>query len=213
MNGATITEMLDELGFTRNSIVETILVTSSNDGSLNPAPMGVIRLDDEILEIRAFKTSKTHVNLSNGGQASINIVNNPMLFLATAFKDEIKAQPNICEEMSLEEAEVSILVEVLERKEHSDLQVSYMTRPLKIDIKRRRPLVFSRGRARAVEAVIHATRIKVFKAEGLSKDVDALKTRFDRCINTVKHVSSADSEEYMVVEKLVSMMEGWGTKR
>ena len=89
--------MLGELGFTPNCIVETILVTRDGSGNLNAAPMGVKRIGEDILEVAPFLSSVTHKNLKHGSYASINLTQSPLLFYATAFKDDVEKQPSINE--------------------------------------------------------------------------------------------------------------------
>ncbi len=88
MTGKSTEVLLDELGFVTGSINEVILTTMSPDGTPNAAPMGAQRVGPDALEIRPFKTSKTHRNLLGQGRACVNITADPGLFLVTAFKEE-----------------------------------------------------------------------------------------------------------------------------
>ena len=71
------------------------------------------------------------------------------------------------------------------------------------------PSSFSRGRAEAIEAIIHATRIEVFSKEGRLEDVERLIKRFAECKDVVERVSAPDSVETRVVGELEKMITVW----
>ncbi len=207
-----ITSLLSELGFTKRCIVETIVVTRSQDKTLKASPMGVIRTADDMIEIRPYKTSLTYENLKRNIFSTINVTTSPMLFMATAFKEEIEYQPFIKEEMVIDGADAYILAKVISESSLTGIQASFMTKPTNIVIHRKIPQVFSRGRAEAIEAIIHVTRIKVFHEKGLMSEVEDLKKKFSECVSIINRVSVEDSEEVQVVKKLRLMMKEWGVK-
>lgn len=211
MKDADLPGMLQRSGFTRDGVVEIILVTRGADGAPNAAPMGV-RLTGDLLEIRPFKSSETYRNLRLGGEAVINVTHDPALFLATAFKEEVRGQPQICADMSLLEADMCVYVEVQGEAGHSDLQASFKVKPIKTVIKREQPIVFSRGRAEAIEAVIHATRVKVYHMQGMAGEVRALTGRIAACAETVRRMSPEGSPEVSAVDELNKMMKNWGVQ-
>jgi len=198
---------LKELGFTENSIVETIFVTINVDGTFNAAPMGIL-IHNAGLETRPFYTSKTYKNLNTQKKATINITNNPYLFLATAFKNEVEQQPRI-RNMIIEGSEAVIRVEKIRKSKFSDLKASFLLKPLEIEIINQKPHVFSRGRAEAIEAVIHATRIKIFHKKDKREEVTKLLEKLDNCIKVINSVSGKDSTEMLVVERIKEMIEHW----
>jgi hypothetical protein len=199
---------LEKLGFTQGSTVETILVTVNLDGSLNAAPMGV-RLKGKLLELRPYRTSATYANLRRGGTATINTTHDPMLFLATAFKDEVEDQPRVEPDMRLNGADSTIMVEV-QREEAVQCERSlFIATPVKITVGRSYPSVLSRGRAQAVEAVIHATRVKAFSEQGRTEEAAALIRRIEECASTVRRISPSGSPEYAAVDKLNDIMRSW----
>ncbi|MFC1802483.1 DUF447 domain-containing protein [Thermoproteota archaeon] len=206
-----LSQSLKELGFTKKSIVEIILVTVNNNGTFNAAPMGVVN-HNSVIETRPFLTSRTYQNLHRYKKAAINITNNPYIFLATAFKDEIENPPRIIDFM-LEDSEAVIRVEKISESKYSELQAVFLLKPLEIMINRQKPLVFSRGRAEAIEAVIHATRIKVFDVENQRKKVTMLMERLDYCLKVIDRVSEKYTPEMIVAEKIRDMIEHWGIKK
>lgn len=207
MDEYQVTRTLIQLGFTEDCIVEIVLVTRNPDGSLNAAPMGVKRSGPTLL-IQPYKTSQTYRNLLRGGQASINITDDPLLFLATAFKAELEHDLAF-KENELEAASAVINTEVSEQLNETELCASFSLEPREFEVKTSHPTVFSRGRSEAIEAIIHATRIHVF----LNKDpmkVQELVRKLDSCLNVINRVSSEGSPEATTAKKLLSLMEKWG---
>jgi len=205
-----ITATLDLLGFTQNSFVETILVTRAEDGSFNSAPMGVIR-QDEVLEIRPYKSSITYRNLMTGNMVSINITDDPMLFLVSAFKDELDKLP-VADNWVLLGSDATIIAEKISQTDISDQQASFTLDPLTLSITNNMPSVFSRGRAEAIEAIIHATRIKVFHAEKHEDKVKELIEKMTASFDIVIRVSDSSSAEVKIVQILTSLLGKWGIK-
>jgi hypothetical protein len=211
MNETEIVSTLERLGFTENSYVETILVTRNRDGSYNAAPMGVIRVNNR-LEVKPFNSTTTYENLLRGDLTSINVTDDPMLFLQTAFKDELDESPNV-KEWRVDGAVAVIMAEKKGEATLSDIRASFTFEPISISMYRNEPSVFSRGRAEAIEAVIHATRVKLFQSEKREAEVKELIEKLDACFDVIKRVSSDDSAEMMVVKSIRALLEIWGVKR
>ena len=208
MNEVQVTESLSKLGFSHDCIVEIILVTRNQDGSFNAAPMGVTR-KGATLSVQPFKTSQTYENLMRGEPVSINISNDPLLFLATAFKDEIDDQPTI-DEMGLRDADAIIYSETGGMQNESELRATFSLSPKDVVIKSPYPTVFRRGRSEAIEAIIHATRIQVFHNQSQDTKVLKLKEKVRDNLNVITKVSSEGSPEAITAKKLLFLMEKWG---
>jgi len=203
---------LDALGFDRNSIMETIVTTWGSDGSPSAAPMGVRRTDDDLLEIKPFKSSGTYRNLLECQEACVNITASPGLFLATAFKDESLEgfnEPRIGGDLALDSSDACVFVEVSRCVDDSDDRGCFTGRVRSVMVHRPFPRVFSRGRAEAIEAIIHATRIKAFLEERYRGEVERLKKSFEECKSIVEKVSSPTSEEARVVVTLERLIDRW----
>jgi len=203
-----LVETLERMGFTQCAVVEIILVTVNSEGSFNAAPMGV-RLMGRRLELSPYKTSATYANLMRGGRASINTTLDPLLFLATAFKEEVADQPHVEPDMRLQGADSTIIVEVQRGASTHGERGLFTATPVKITMGEVYPPVFSRGRSQAVEAVIHATRVKAFIEQGRVREAEALLRKIDDCVATVRRVSPPGSPEHTVVDKLEDMIPGW----
>jgi len=207
-----IVELLDELGFSKGCIVETIVATMNPNGSPNPAPMGVTRRGPDLLEIKPFKSSATYRNLLKGRDACVNVTGDPELFLTTAFKhDSLHGfkLPSIDENLSLRTADASILVEILRGQDISENRGCFVCRARSVEIHHPLPRVFSRGRAETIEAVIHTTRIRAYIHMGRLEDAEKLNKRFNECKKVVEKVSTPDSADRRVIQTLETLIKAW----
>jgi hypothetical protein len=205
MNRTEIPELLDELGFSWGCIVETIVTMRRPDGSPSAAPMGTTRSGADLLEIKPFKSSATYRNLLKNPGACVNVTSDPKLFLATAFKRELQreiTQPLIRWDLSLEDAEAAVFVEALRSNDVSEDRGCFVCRAYSIDVRRNLPTAFSRGRAQAIEAIVHGTRIQEYLRRWRRVDAEKLYKRFNECKEIVWRVSSPDSAEVRIIKTL-----------
>ena len=159
MAGERFSQQLDGLRFDMGSICEVIVTTVNGDGTPNAAPMGVTRVGPETISLRPFKTSTTYGNLLDNSRACVNITDDPTMFLSTAFKGEVKGSQdiNIDEDLRLEASDASVFVRVVDVWDLSENRTCFTCEVSGIEIHRPTPQVFSRGRAEAIEAIVHAT--------------------------------------------------------
>lgn len=212
MTGPEFTRLLEEMGFQIGGISETILTTVNPDGSFNAAPMGVHRRSHEVLELRPFKSSSTFTNLLHNPKACINITDDPGLFFMTAFKGkpvEGLQEPAIDKEMKLNSAFAHIFVDASRSNDISEIRACFTCRVKNVIAPVMMPRSFSRGRAEAIEAIIHATRIEVFSKEGGLEDVERLIKRFAECKDVIERVSAPESVETRVVGEIEKMIAVW----
>lgn len=215
MTGLEFRRLLDEMGFQMGGISETILTTVNPDGSFSAAPMGVHRASHEVLELRPFKSSSTFSNLLNNPKACINVTDDPGLFFVMAFKCktvEGSQDPVIDKNMRLISAFAHIFVEASISCDISEIRACFTCHVKDIISSAMLPRSFSRGRAEAIEAIIHATRIEVFSKEGRLDDVERLIKRFAVCKDVVERVSAPESVETRVVGELEKMIAVWRGK-
>jgi hypothetical protein len=212
LTGPENRRLLDEMGFQIGGISETILTTVNPDGSFNVSPMGIHRTSHGVLELRPFKSSSTYRNLLNNAEACINVTDNPGLFFATAFKDravEGLQEPIIDQDMRIPSAYAHIFVDIHRSNDISEIRACFTCRVTEVIAPTMTPRSFSRGRAEAIEAIIHATRIEVFSKEGGLYAVERLIKRFAECMGVVERVSAPDSIENRVVGELEKMIAIW----
>ena len=208
---ADIEEELKVLGFSEGSNHEIILTTLNSDGSGNAAPMGAIMTGPSTLEIKPFKTSTTYKNLKSRCRACVNIISDPGIYLATSFKGEDLSGfpvPYIDGELRLDHSDAHVFIES-ESSYESEYRTTFTCRINSVDVVNSKPRVFSRGRANAIEAIIHATRIKVFLEDGSHEHVESLIKRFYECKDIVNRVSPPESTESRVIGELDRLIGDW----
>ncbi len=208
MEGAGFAETLESLGFREGCIAEVVLVTVNPDGSPNAAPMGVKRVGGTVFEVKPYKTSATYRNLLSDPRSTMNVTGDPMVFLATAFKEEVPTQPAM-DGLCLRGCDACIELLSIEGVEVSADRYLFKNKTMDVAVHASRPRVFSRGVAEAVEAVIHATRVEAFRKQGRHGDADALEEKTMECIRVVRRVSAGGSPEAEVADMLELLLERW----
>ncbi len=203
---------LDELGFEIGSVSEAILSTVNQDCSANASPMGILRVGPKTLEIRPFNTSTTYRNLLARSRACINVTSDPSMYLVTAFKRESLVgfpKPSFKGDLRLDPSDAYIFIDVIGRRDLSKTRTSYECEATSVEVCRLTPRAFSRGRAEAIEAVVHATRIEVFMRQGKRESVERLIKRFRASKDVVERVSAPESKEARVVKELERLISSW----
>jgi hypothetical protein len=204
-------EALDRIGFSRGSIVESVLTTLNPDGSVNAAPMGVARKGPVQLEIRPYRSSKTHSNLNRNPEACVNVINDPAIFLVTAFKEEKFdfSTPRFSHDNSIEQADAVIFLTNLEKEEFDEDRSYFVGEASSIKLIKKSPTVFSRGKAQTIEAIICATRIEYYLKNRKSVEAEYHIDRFNKCKQVILKVSPQGSPETRIVEALEKLIDRW----
>jgi len=215
MRTKKIDEILTNIGFSYDCLSESILTTWKPDGSINAAPMGIIRVDSNHLKVKPYKSSQTFLNLINRPHDCVNTTNNPELFLVTAFKKEdLRAfsHPKFLSDLSIEQADAAIFLEKMESRDISNERSSFVGEVSSIKILKKFPAVVSRGKAQAIEAIIHATKIEYFLENKKLLEAKTQIYKFNKCREVMERVSSVGSPEARVVKALEKMIEQWRAK-
>ncbi len=153
----TIDEILPQ------GITETIATTLSADGKPNAAPMGIVRQGDSLF-IRMFPGSQTFRNVSETGKLTINIVDDPMIFILSAFG-------NLDDDYFVSHQGMPPIIKNAYAWVCCEARVDGVVKlkPLKSEIIRRRVPGFSRGFAAVIDAAVTGTRLKFLGEEGKKK--------------------------------------------
>ena len=162
---------LTDLGFSKSAIVETIVSTYNADGQPNAAPMGAVMDSPQRLALKIYTSSLTYKNLQAKRCAVVNVTSDAEVFYRTAFKE---ANPNGKLPLEwFEKAETVDAPRLHAADAHIEVAVADAV-PLDAergevfcDVKLIKALnVFPQAYCRAlhatIEAIIHATRVKVF---------------------------------------------------
>jgi len=162
---------LTDLGFSKEIVAETILTTYNSDGQPNAAPMGIRMENDHCVTIKLYNSSLTYQNLMSRRCGVINITSDVEIFFLSAFKEanpNAKIPPEWFEraetldapKLQTADATVEISIQKLtpinaEKTEAvCDVKLVKATKAL--------PKVYCRALFATIEAIVHATRIKVF---------------------------------------------------
>jgi hypothetical protein len=212
MSGYPVVETLERLGLSRGSIIEAIITTLNKDGSVNAAPMGVVRGEYERIVVKPYRSTTTCENLRRDGHACVNTTDRPELFLITAFKDihfDIFPMPSF-DGLAMIGADASIFL-VLTEDGGDPERPTFVGKPSSVLISENLPSAYSRGRSQAVDAVIIATHLD-YQAKS-SLPIDNMQLCYlDRCIQVVRKVSPPESPEARVADAIENMGSTWREK-
>ena len=162
---------LNDLGFLKDTIGETIVSTYDADGQPNAAPMGVLMKSNKLLLIRPYTSSLTYKNLQAKRYAVVNVTSNPEIFYLTAFKEanpDGHLPPKLFEKAKtvdaprLREAYATVEVSVAETHSFNSKRAEFLCSIQLVTSSKATPKVYSRAQFATIEAIIHATRIKPF---------------------------------------------------
>jgi len=162
---------LDDLGFLKGSIGETIVSTYDADGQPNAAPMGVVIESNERLLIRPYISSLTYKNLQAKRCAVVNLTSNPELFYLTAFKEanpdgnlspELFEKAETVDAPRLRAADATVEVSVAEICSFGAERAEFLCNVQLVKASKALPKVYCRAQFATIEAIIHATCIKPF---------------------------------------------------
>jgi len=144
-------------------ITETVVTTQSADGKPNAAPMGIVRQDDSLF-IRMYPGSQTFRNVSATEKLTINIIDDPVVFVLSAFGD-------LGDSYFMPQQDMPPLIKGVYAWVYCEARVDGTVRlkPLKSEIVRRRVPCFSRGFAAVIDAAVTGTRLKFLGEEGKKK--------------------------------------------
>jgi len=212
-----------DLGFSMGVIVETLVSTYGLDGQPNVAPMGAIIEETRFMVLRIYTSSLTYKNLQAKKCAVVNVTSDPELFYRTAFKEvnpdgripqELFEKAETVEAPRLRTADAHIEVTVVEIA-HYDSEKAEVTCEAKlVRASNLLPKAYCRASFAAIEAVIHATRVKYFLLHGgREKHEKALQLleKISDCQEIANHV--APSSRYSEIMKdLTQRIEVWRAK-
>lgn len=162
---------LDDLGFYKGAIGETIVSTYDEDGQPNAAPMGVVIESDSCLLIRPYTTSMTYKNLRAKRCAVVNVTSNAETFYLTAFKEanpdgklasELFEKAVTVDASKLRAADATVEVTVAEERSFGADRAEFLCNVQLVTASKTLPKVYCRAQFATIEAVVHATHIKLF---------------------------------------------------
>lgn len=207
---------LEDLGFSKGVILETIVSTYDFEEQPTAAPMGVTTMDMQHVIIKPYSSTLTFKNLCLQRSAVINLTSNPELFYRTAFKEvnqegrvplewfgkaEVVNAPKIISADAFIEVSVSDVKFLGERAEVlCDVKLVRFSKVL--------PRAYCRATFATIEAIIHATRVKVFLDKGEYEEAERLIKLIRHYGSVVDHVAP-DSTCSKILADLIQRANLW----
>jgi hypothetical protein len=157
---------LADLGFCENTICETILCTFNPDGSPNAAPMGATIQNSQQVTMTIFNSAETLKNLQTTEAATLNLTGNIDFYYKTALKEEPLPsgwfeKSEVVNAPKLKKADAVISVAVGDFTPVDELRTRVSCVVKQVDAPKVYPQSYCRAAPAVLEAIIHATRIKV----------------------------------------------------
>ncbi len=208
---------LADLGFRQNTIYETIVCTFNPDKTQNAAPMGATLQNMQQITLTVYNSASTLKNLKTTKSATLNLTRNIDIFYKTALKDEA-LHADLFEKSSavnaprLKMADASIALEICDFTAVDSLRTKVVGAVKEIDASRAYPQAYCRAHPAVVEAIIHATRIKVLA--GIKEEqahVAKLYTLIQNC-NDIVNRSAPNSHYAELMADLQKKIDSWRAK-
>ncbi len=209
---------LINLGFLKSVIVETIVTTYSLDGKPNAAPMGVMMENEKSLSITLFKSSLTYKNFQSCKCAIVNLTSDINTFYLTAFKEanpqgilplgwfekgHLVNAPKLCA------AEATVEISATEFKPIDNQKTQVFCDVKLINAVEAPFKAYNRAFSATLEAIIHATRFKVFiKDKNQQEHLAKLAALIQNCQEIVN--KTAPNSQYSdIMVDLVKRINLW----
>jgi len=197
-------------------IYEVIISTYGLNKRPNAAPSGLKFSDPDKFQLEIYKGSKTLQNLIEQKCGVANITYDAEVFYYTALKEENpervlskitfqkshKVQAPLIKEANFN---LEFLVEVIEEIKTKTIFKCRIIHIKKNDVKQ---IPYTRALFATLESIIHATRIKVFVAEGKYEKADELLELINHYKKLIKRVSP-NSIYSKIMQDLINQCEKW----
>jgi uncharacterized protein len=214
-------QKITDLGFQVGVISEAIVSTSNKDGTSNAAPMGVTMQNDQQISLNLFNSSSTSRNLQTNRCGVINLTSNIDVFYKTAFKEAnsdgklpqdwfIKGEAVTAPKLRFADATIDFSVSKMQPLSQDKTEficnIELVTAPKKC------PQVYCRAMSATLEAIIHATRVKVFIGDAAEIErVSKLFEMIENCNDVVERVAP-NSAYSTVMSDLIERIDSWRRK-
>ena len=214
---------LEDLGFIKGIISETIVSTYTKQGLPNIAPMGVIKVDPKKIMIKIYKSSNTYKNIKSKKCAVVNLSADPTLFYKAAIKEsnignkisgDLFEKGDLVDAPRLKKAAANIEVSVLNINDLDLEKAEVILEVKKIKTAVYLPKVYCRAFSATIESIILATRIKPYlvgnqlqqkQAENMMEKV--------KCLEEIVKRTAPKSECTEIMSDLIRRIESWKTNK
>jgi hypothetical protein len=213
---------IEDLGFAKGVICETIVSTYSKHGIPNFAPMGVIKLDQKKIMIKIYKTSNTYKNLLTNCCAVVNLCSDPSMFYMSAIKEvkienkkflDLFEKGDLVNAPKLKSADATLEVVVVEFTEENLEKVKIVFEVKSIKGKRCFPKVHCRAFSATIESIILATRIRFYLVgDQLQKKQANKMIEKVMWLKEIVKRTTPKSKQADIMSDLIRRIESWKAK-
>lgn len=169
-------EALKDLGILDG--INEVIATTEKDGSINAAPLGIIR-DGDSIYIRLFLGTHTYDNILKNRWFVANIIHDAWLFAETALEDLSQDYFVLRDGMpTLKDAEAWCFFKC--QAFPLDIVIAKVE-PIKGEVLNRDFRAFNRGANLVVEAAVAATRYLALRTDSYYEELLKLRRIVDRC--------------------------------
>lgn len=213
-------DSLVKFGFVKKAIMETIVTTYDVKGEPNAAPMGVEMKNTQHIIIRPYLSSSTCKNLQSKKCAVINITSDPELYYRTAFKEtfpqgrmpvEWFEKAEVVDAPRLRRADAFIEVFVLNMRGLETKRAEMLCGVKLIRTLTPFPRAYCRATFATIEAIIHATRVKIFLVNGTMEEAEKLIELIEHYKDLVNRIAP-NSPYSKTISDLVQTINSWKDK-
>jgi uncharacterized protein len=212
---------LTDLCFSKGTIFETIISTYNPDGTADAAPMGVTMQAPQTISLNLYNSSQTCRNIKAKKCAVINLTVNIEVFYKTTFK-EVNPNGKLPQEWfekeeamnapKLRSSNASVAVSVIEMEPVGAEKTNFSCKVERIDGSKVYPQVYCRAMAATLEAIIHATRVKLFlNQKTKQKDIIKLLELIENS-NDIVNRTAPNSAYSSIMADLTKRIDGWRNK-
>ncbi len=197
---------------------EIILSTYCDEGQPNAAPMGIKFLRNKRVFIKLFKGTRTLNNIMKRRCAIANVTSDPLLFYKTTFKEKNQLSPNyfsrsnIIDAPYLRSADGYIQMTLGTCKHKRSYVETEFHIKKRINLKKTRSDLYSRGAHALIEAIIHSTRINEFLAKGKTKKTNKLIQLVNHYNELIQRVSP-DSDYEKIINEIQNRINKWKNEK
>lgn len=213
---------LTDLGFLKGVVAETIVSTYDMNGQPNAAPMGVTTENTQRIVIRPYTSSSTYKNIQSKRCAVVNLTSDPELYYRTAFKEanpERRIPPGWFVKAGtvgaprLRMADAFIEVSIVKIRSFGVGRAEILCNVEVIEASRFLPKAYCRASFATIEAIIHATRVKIFLTRDRREQEQAHKLiELIEHYNVVVNHVAPNSRYSEIMAELTQRINSWKNK-
>jgi hypothetical protein len=206
---------LADLGFRKGVVSETIVSTYNKDGSLNAAPMGAVLQDEQHLTITLYNSSTTLANIKTTKCAVVNLTDNIDVYYKTAFKEAnpdgklpiewfTKAPSINAPKLQLTDAIVEVSLADLVAEGAEKTRGAFGVE--RVHAEKVFPRVYCRAFGLTLEAIVHATRVKILVGDPKERDhVEDLIRKIRDCNVLIGRIAPTSSYSIVMADLIKRM--------